>query len=85
MEHAYRQEHNIYWMSSDAASAANPNAFATLGVEIIGSSRYAYYIMADTNSFTVTAIANLDDDATKDAWKLNEKGELICLSNDAVN
>lgn len=85
MEHAYRQEHNIYWMSSAAASAANPNAFATLGVEIIGSSRYTYYIMADTNSFTVTAIANLDDDATKDAWKLNEKGELICLSNDATS
>lgn len=85
MERLYRQEHNIYWTSAAAASAANPNAFATLGVEIMGSARYAYYIMADKNSFTVKAIANLDDDATNDIWEINENGVLICVSNDAVN
>jgi prepilin-type N-terminal cleavage/methylation domain-containing protein len=82
MEHAYRQEYNTYACDGEEASAGEN--FATIGVEIMNSARYTYVIAADSNTFTATATANLDDDGTIDTWTINEAGTLDCTINDAV-
>jgi len=82
MEHAYRQEYNTYACDGETQTAGG--AFATIGVEIMNSARYTYVIAADSNTFTATATANLDDDGTDDIWTIDEAGTLLCTSNDAV-
>jgi prepilin-type N-terminal cleavage/methylation domain-containing protein len=82
MEHSYRQEYNTYACDGEEASAGG--SFATIGVEVMSSARYTYAITADSNSFTATADANLDDDATVDQWQIDEAGALVCNTNDAV-
>jgi len=82
MEHAYRQEYNSYACDGETQSAGG--AFATIGVEVMSSARYTYAITADSNSFTATAEANLDDDVTVDQWQIDEAGALVCNTNDAV-
>jgi len=86
MERAYRQEYDTYWGNGVSASAANPNNFARIGVEIMSTARYTYSITATQNTFTVTATSGiLDDDATVDTWTINQNGVLTCTSDDAVN
>lgn len=83
MERAYWQENRTYTCNGESQSAGG--SFATLGVDIMSTARYTYHITADKNSFTATAKANLDDDDTIDIWEINEKGELICIINDATS
>lgn len=87
MERAYRQEKDIYWITASVASAAAPNAFAGIGVEIMPSARYSYDLASsDAGATTFTATANsgiLDDDATVDTWTITQTGALTCTSNDA--
>ncbi len=89
MEHSYRQEKDVYWITGNTASAAAPTAFADLGVEIMVSARYSYTITstdAGATNFTATATSGvLDDDATVDTWTINQAGSLIVTSDDAVN
>jgi prepilin-type N-terminal cleavage/methylation domain-containing protein len=82
MEHSYRQEYNTYACDGETQTAGG--AFTTIGVEIMSSARYTYAITADSNSFTATADANLDDDDTVDEWQIDETGALVCNTNDAV-
>ncbi|NLI16246.1 MAG: prepilin-type N-terminal cleavage/methylation domain-containing protein [candidate division Zixibacteria bacterium] len=84
MQHAYRQEFDSYCLNGVTASAAAPNAFAQIGVEIQTTARYTYVMVAAANTFTCTATANLDDDAANDVWTINETGTLTCTSNDAI-
>ena len=80
-QRVYRQEYNTYAGNGQSASAGGN--FAILGIELMASARYTYVIIADSTSFSVTATANLDDDATIDTWTIDETGNLQCTMNDA--
>lgn len=84
MQHAYRQEFDSYCLNGITASAAAPNTFAQIGVEIQTTARYTYVMVSAANTFTCTATANLDDDAANDVWTINQAGTLTCTSNDAI-
>ncbi len=87
MERTYRQENNTYFAGT--ASAAAPNGLTTIGVEVGVNALYVYVAAAGDSgsildSFTATATANLDDDATIDTWTIKETGVLACSINDAT-
>ena len=84
MQHAYRQEFDSYCLNGVSASAAAPTAFARLGVDIGATARYTYAMVSAVNTFTCTATANLDDDATNDVWTITDAGNLACTSDDSV-
>jgi len=84
MQHSYRQEFDAYCLNGITASAAAPNTFAQIGVEIQTTARYTYVMVSAANTFTCTATANLDDDAANDVWTINQAGTLTCTSNDAI-
>ena len=85
MQRAYRQEYNTYWGNATSASAAAPNGFARIGVDIMANARYSYTMVAALNTFTCTATSGiLDDDATVDTWTINEAGNLQVTSDDAA-
>ncbi len=83
MQHAYRQEFNAYCLNGVSAAAGSVN-FARLGVDIGASARYTYAMTAAANTFSCTATANLDDDATNDVWAIDQDGLLTCSSDDSV-
>ena len=83
MQDAYRQENETYACDGEEASAGED--FTTLGVEIMSSARYTYSITADSQSFTATATANIDDDDVVDTWQIDQTGSLSCTSNDATS
>jgi type IV pilus assembly protein PilE len=87
MERAHRQEFHTYIAGN--ASAAAPLGLASIGVEVGTGAMYTYTVVAgDTgaisNSFTATATANLDDDATIDTWVIKETGVLQNTANDST-
>jgi type IV pilus assembly protein PilA len=85
MQHSYRLEKDTYWGNGISASAAAPNAFGQIGVEIQSTARYTYSIVSAANTFTATATSGiLDDDATVDTWTINQNGVLACTSDDAA-
>jgi prepilin-type N-terminal cleavage/methylation domain-containing protein len=84
MQRAYRQEKDTYTCNGVTASAAAPNAFAAIGVEVGASARYSYLMAADALTFTCTATANLDDDGTIDTWTIDQNGALTCTIDDSV-
>lgn len=71
MERAYRQEFDTY--------CADLNS---IGVTVMANARYAYVVAATNNTFTATATANLDDDATIDTWTMDQTGALTNTIND---
>lgn len=86
MERTYRQANSDYWGAGVTASAAAPNAFATIGVEVMPTALYTYTITVATAT-NLTAVATcgiLDDDAVVDTWQIVETGALTCTSNDAI-
>lgn len=85
MQQAYRQEFDSYCLNGVSASAGAPATFARIGVDVATTARYTYVMAAAVNTFTCTATANLDDDATNDVWTINQAGTLACTSNDAIN
>jgi prepilin-type N-terminal cleavage/methylation domain-containing protein len=85
MQQTYKQANDTYWIHAVAATNANGlTEFAPLGVEVGSSARYSYLIAAAATTFTCTATANLDDDATVDTWTINEEGQLVCTIDDSV-
>jgi len=88
MQHAYRQEKDVYWIPGGPASAAAPTAFATLGVDVGLSARYTYTITStDAGATNFTAVATsgiLDDDLPVDIWQILETGVLSVTSDDAI-
>ncbi len=87
MERTYRQANNAYWGAGVSADAANGTNFATIGVEIMPSARYTYLIVtADATTLLARATATtLDDDATQDVWEIDDQGNLVCTSDDAIS
>jgi len=87
MERTYRQDHDSYWGAGTSASAdAGPDAFATIGVEIMPTAKYTYTIVtADAQFLLVTATSSiLDDDAAVDTWQIDDGGDLQCTSDDVI-
>lgn len=88
MENTYRQANSSYWGAGVSADGtdANRDNFAEIGVQIMPSAKYTYEIItADGTTLLVRATAtDLDDDDTEDIWEINQLGELVCTSDDAV-
>ena len=83
-QRTYRQQGVGYYIPAGPASAALPDAFAQIWVEIPASSYYTYTINATANTFTATANSTvLDDDPAPDTWQIDNWGTLTCLSDDA--
>jgi len=86
MEHAYRQEKDVYWTPSAPQTAIAGGAFADIGVEIGVAARYTYVLTATANTFTCVATSGvLDDDATLDVWQITDTGALTVTTDDAAN
>jgi prepilin-type N-terminal cleavage/methylation domain-containing protein len=85
-QRAYRQASmaNAYFTPAGAASAAAPQAFSTIWVEIMPNSKYTYSIATTPTTFTATATANIDDDATIDTWTITHTGVLTNTINDVT-
>ncbi len=87
LERSYFQNHDRYWIPASGVQADrdNPNAFDTLGIEIMKSARYVYTITGDRDHFTATATARrLDDDPAIDQWRIDQTGELQAVLDDAI-
>ncbi len=87
-ERIYWEQFGEYWIppGGTTANQANPFAFAEILVEVQNPARYDYTIAGTATTFTATATANLDDDATMDEWTINEAGQLRVTAgkNDAA-
>jgi len=85
MQRCYFIENDTYCRNGAVANASNLTAFAPLAVELIASARYDYTMTVVGPTFTCTATANLDDDATVDTWTINETGVMTCTIDDSKN
>ena len=96
MEQTHRQKYDTYWGGTEwsdrdidrkytvIADRENGNNFALIGVQIGESALYSYQIVASESTFTCTATANLDDDATVDTWTVNQNGEITNTVDDTM-
>ena len=82
MQRVHDQEYSTYTCNGATASASNPNGFATIGIQIMSSARYTYTLVANSSTFTCTATANLDDDATIDTWTVDQSGTVTNTIDD---
>ncbi|MBU0983129.1 MAG: prepilin-type N-terminal cleavage/methylation domain-containing protein [candidate division Zixibacteria bacterium] len=83
----YRAESptNSYFTTGATASAANPDAFADLDIQIAPNAEYSYTVALVGANWQATARANLDSDGTEDVWTIDQTGILNCTSNDATS
>ena len=86
MERTFRQENplNAYGDNGVSIAAGAGGTFPEIGVEVQTTARYTYDIVAAGNTFTATATANLDDDATNDVWTIDQTGLLTNATNDVT-
>lgn len=86
MQHSYRMGSvpQSYGDNGLSIAAGAGGMFPQIGVEIQATARYTYSIVANATSFTATATANLDDDATVDTWTVDQLGTLTCTINDVT-
>jgi len=88
-QRTYRQQSptDTYYIPGGAASAAAPNAFAELYIEIMPSALYSFTISSTNpaSNFLATATGNIDDDATDDVWTMDQDGNLINVTSDVTN
>ncbi len=89
MQHAYRQEKDVYFITATPADSVATTSFATLGVEVGRNARYQYILTSGDGGLTTflcTGTATgLDDDATPDIWTIDQTGRLLVTTDDAVN
>jgi hypothetical protein len=50
----------------------------------MADAKYTYTVVGSANSFTATATANIDDDATVDTWTMDDQGTLTNTINDVT-
>ncbi len=84
MQRTYRQANNTYGDDGVTINAGAGGTFPQIGVEIQSNAIYDYSITAAANTFTATARANIDDDATIDTWQITEAGILTCTTDDVT-
>ena len=91
MQHAYRQEYDLagYWgngITAFGSTGAGQVAFGRIGVDIMPTAKYTYAMVAAAATFTCTATSSiLDDDATLDVWTIDQDGNLLNATDDALN
>jgi len=85
-ERTYRQQSmmNSYYIPAGPASAAAPNAFNIIWIEIMQTCKYSFTIAGTNNTFTATATGNIDDDATVDTWTIDQNGILTNTVDDVT-
>lgn len=66
----------------NGVTATAGGRFIEIGVEIMVPAAYTYVMVANGNSFSCTATANIDDDATIDTWVIDETGNLVNTIDD---
>jgi len=76
---------NNYFVSGDVASAANPNAFSDIGIEIPPNALYSYTVVANGAEYLASATADLDSDGFLDTWTMGPAGVLTNTQDDATN
>ena len=84
MQRTYRQANGAYGDGGVSIAAGAGGTFPQIGVEVMTSAMYTYAIVAAANTFTATATANLDDDATVDTWTIDQTGVLTCTIDDVT-
>lgn len=90
-EHAYRQFYERYSIPAGVADRNNPLGLAPITIEIMTSARYQYTI-STTDGGVTTFLAQatvpnpgLDDDPAPDTWTIDDKGNLVAVSNDVTD
>ena len=83
-QHTYRQQSSVnsYYNPVGPASAATPNTLHPIWVDIEPNAKYTFTVVANAATFTATATANLDDDATVDTWVIDQEGGLTNTVDD---
>jgi type IV pilus assembly protein PilE len=76
---------NSYYATGGVASAAAPDAFSAIDVQIAANALYSYTIAVAGNNFVATATANLDEDAVVDTWTINAAGIMANPQDDATS
>lgn len=86
-QRTYRQQGmvNQYFLPGGSASAAAPNAFNAIWIEIMATAAYSYAIAGTPNTFLATATANIDDDPTIDTWTIDHDGNLVNTIDDVTS
>lgn len=85
MQHSYRQAANTYGDNGVSVAANGGGSFPIIGAQIQVNNRYQYDLVATVNTFTATATANIDDDATIDTWTMDDAGTLTNTIDDATS
>jgi prepilin-type N-terminal cleavage/methylation domain-containing protein len=84
MQQAYFGLQESYCLNGVVANSAAPIAYAQIHVEVMLPARYSYTMVCTRTTFTCTATANIDDDATVDTWTIDNAGNLINTIDDAT-
>jgi type II secretion system protein G len=84
MQRTYRQANGSYGDNGVTIAALTGGTFNQIGVEVMSTAVYQYAMVAAANTFTATATADLDDDATVDTWTIDESGTLTNTVNDVT-
>jgi len=85
MQGAYFMLQGSYCLNGVNASSVAPVTFAIIHIEIMNSARYTYTMVSGINTFTCTATANIDDDATVDTWAIDNNGTLVNTVDDSTS
>ena len=85
MQRSYYMLNEGYCLNGVSANALAPTAFSVIHVDVMSPARYTYTMVAGATTFTCTATANLDDDATVDTWTINDAGTLINTIDDSTS
>jgi type IV pilus assembly protein PilE len=89
MQRAYFMANSTYGCNGVTAdgTVANRDNFSTIGIQLHANAKYNYTIVVQNGgkSFTASASANIDDDATVDTWTIDETGILDNPTNDVTS
>ncbi len=83
MQNAYHQQYGAYCLNGSYANRQN-QSFGLLNINIDSTNAYSYCISSAINTFTCTATANLDGDATTDTWTIDQDSTLVNTINDTI-
>ena len=68
-----------------AANRQYASTLGDIGVTIPSGARYSYSVASSGSSWSCSATANLDFDATIDRWVVDQRGGVTCATNDATS
>jgi prepilin-type N-terminal cleavage/methylation domain-containing protein len=83
MQMAYFGLQDSYCLNGAVASSLAPVAYAQIHVELMLPARYTYTMVSGRNTFTCTAVGDLDTDPTLDTWTIDNNGVLLNTIDDS--